>query len=197
MKKDLLGQLFESEAKVRLLRLFLASPYNLFSLRELGQKTKTNTRSIAKELRTLRRVNFVRGKVIREAGKKKKKRVFFANPSFSVFSELQQLFARTSPDIHEDLRRRIRRLGRIQLAVAGGIFTGNEDAKADLLLVGPAINKRKVGSFIGDLEAELGRGINCVMLDLKEFQYRYNLYDRFLRDMLHPGNIRLIDRIKL
>ena len=91
----------------------------------------------------------------------------------------------------------VRRLGNIKLLVLSGVFTADDASRVDLLIVGDKINQRKFNNFLKDLEAEVGKELNCAVMTSKEFNYRYDMYDRFVRDLLTGKNEVLINRVNL
>jgi len=74
---------------------------------------------------------------------------------------------------------------------------GQGVSRADLLIVGDNINQRKLNTFIKKLEAEAGMEIRCVAMTTEEFNYRYDMYDRFIRDLLNEKGEFLINRLRL
>ena len=55
----------------------------------------------------------------------------------------------------------------------------------------------KLQTFIRSLEAEAGTDINCVVMTTEEFNYRYDMYDRFIRDLLNDKCEFLINKLDL
>ncbi|MBX4190084.1 hypothetical protein KW791_02195, partial [Candidatus Parcubacteria bacterium] len=112
---------------------------------------------------------------------------FILNFAFEYFSELQSLMLKPSPQEKERMTNRISNLGRIRLAVISGIFlTGaepiqNYDCPADLFIVGDDIDRKKLRVFLATLEAETGTEIKFTLMDKEEFDYRYGMFDRFVR----------------
>jgi hypothetical protein len=132
----------------------------------------------------------------------KKNRVFYSlNPGFEFFSELKSLILKSSPDEKDKLVKRILGLGKIKLAIISGIFiTENSgidlyDTVADLFIVGDDINKKKLKSFLTSLEAEIGKDIKFTLMDKDEFQYRYGMFDRFIRVLLEGPHEKIINKL--
>jgi len=92
---------------------------------------------------------------------------------------------------------RIKRVGSIKLLVLAGVFAGNEASKADLLIVGDRLNQKKLTNLIKDLEIEAGKELNCAVLTTNEFIYRYDMYDRFVRDLIENRSEVLIKKLNL
>lgn len=124
------------------------------------------------------------------------------NPDFEFFSELKSIMLKASSSEKERLTRQISKLGRIKLAVISGIFLDSPNANvelnnamADLLIVGDDINKKKLSAFLKQLEAEVGSEIRFGIMDKEEFDYRYTMFDRFVRMLLEGPHEKIINRI--
>ena len=94
-------------------------------------------------------------------------------------------------------------LGRVKLAVTSGIFmTGNNgldffDTVADLFIVGDDISKNRLRTFLTALEAEVGKEIKFSVMEKEEFQYRYAMFDRFIRVLFESPHEKLINKLGL
>ena len=144
-----------------------------------------------KHLKGLKEIKFVDQKTI------KGRHVFKTNPNFYFYDELKELVFKANPASKEKLIKRISLLGKIKLAVISGIFLNFDNARADLMVVGDDIKPAKFNKFLKDLEAEVGKEINCALMAVKEFYYRYNMYDRFVRDILDFKHEKLINKLKI
>lgn len=202
--KGVLDQLFESQAKVKLLRFFFRNIENVFEPKEIFKKLRSNTSFIRQEIKKLEKLGLLKQKKAwltfekkRGGIRKELKKVFYIDPSFDFFDELRRLVLKSAVTSKSDLADNARKVGNIRLLVLTGVFTGDETAKADLLIVGDKINQRKLSSFIKDLEAEVGKEVNCAVLTTKEFNYRYDMYDRFVRDLLNTKCEILIRKLEL
>ncbi|MBI2674645.1 MAG: hypothetical protein HYX22_02840, partial [Candidatus Yanofskybacteria bacterium] len=88
-------------------------------------------------------------------------------------------------------------------AVTSGIFlaenTGSDlyDTVADLFIVGDDISKNKLRAFLTALEAEVGKEIKFTLMDKEEFQYRYGMFDRFIRVLLEGPHEKIINKLGL
>ncbi len=128
---------------------------------------------------------------------------FSLNPNFEFFSELRSLILKSSAGEKEKLINKVTNLGRIRLAVISGIFLSDPDsinqydAPADLFIVGDEINRAKLRNFLGSLEAEIGTEIKFTLMDKEEFDYRYNMFDRFVRVLLEGPHEKIVNKIGL
>jgi hypothetical protein len=85
--------------------------------------------------------------------------------------------------------------GKIKLIIASGIFARQNDARLDLLIVGDDINENKLDRIIGSLETDIGRYLTYSSLTMTDFNYRLDLHDRLIRDVIDFDHIVLTDKI--
>jgi len=129
------------------------------------------------------------------------KTVYYLNPEFEFFGELKGLILKSSPTEKDKMVKKILGLGRVKLAVTSGIFmTGNNgldffDTVADLFIVGDDISKNRLRTFLTALEAEVGKEIKFTLMDKDEFQYRYGMFDRFIRVLLEGPHEKIINKL--
>lgn len=129
--------------------------------------------------------------------------IYSLNPAFELFEELKSLILKSSPGEKNDMVKRISSLGRVRLAVVSGIFMNTNsgadiyESPADLFIVGDDISKRKLKSFLASLEADIGKEIKFSLMDKDEFQYRYGMFDRFIRVLLEGPHEKIINKLGL
>lgn len=112
--------------------------------------------------------------------------------------ELQALVLKASPvEAPPRFTRDLKKIGRIRLALMSGSFIGVDEARVDLLVVGENIKLAKLFAFIRDREIELGRELRYVILSPDEFSYRYEMFDRFLKDILDSPHQKLINTLRI
>ena len=189
--KGILEQLFESQAKVKLMKFFCRNSAGSFQLREIFKMLRMNPRNIRHELGKLGKLNFI------DSRKKQGRIVYSLNGNFDFLKELKDLVLKSTISSKDELINNVRKIGNIKLLVLAGIFRGREGDEADLLIVGDKINQRKFSTFLKDLEAEVGKELNCALMSAKEFNYRYDMYDRFVRDLISENSDVLINKLNL
>jgi hypothetical protein len=146
---------------------------------------------VKKHLKNLAEIRFIIQK--NTAGKKTSR----VNKNFDFYTELKELIAKTSPASKEKILKRLKSLGKIKLILLAGVFVNSDNSQADLLVVGNNIKLSKFNKFINDLEAEVGKEINYALMTTKEFNYRYDMYDRFIRDLLDLKHEKLINKLRI
>ncbi len=191
MSKEILEQLFDSPVKVRLLKLFLRNPEQSFEMGEITRRIRADSSSCKTQLNKLESIRFI---LSRAKGNKKS---YTVNCAFDFYNELRILVLKSSPASKEKILSRIKGLGRINLVILSGVFVDAENARADLMVVGDNINQNRMNVFFKDLEAEVGREIDYVVLTTEEFKYRYDMFDRFIRDVLEKPHEKLVNRLKI
>ena len=183
--------LFDSPVRARILKMFLYAPERDFGIKIISKILNVKTALINKHLKTLSEIKFLKTKTI--GGKK----FFRVNSGFNSYNELKELILRINPASKEKILKQIMSLGKIKLAVISGVFMNFENARADLMVVGDKIKLNKFNKFLRNLEAETGKEINYALMTAEEFQYRYGMYDRFVRDLLEFKHEKLINKLKI
>lgn len=210
---NILSILFESVAKVRLLRLFMQNSDRQFTLPEIKQLTQITSRSLVRDLHKLVKVGLVKEKIgvvheekketppskKKKSSKQKNKKVAFyiVDTQFPVFDELYALIIKSSVASRKKLLSYIKRLGKIKLVILSGIFLNDDTSRLDLMIVGDDIKKRSLEKFLVVTESELGKNLRYSIMDTEEFRYRMNMYDRFLRDLLEHDHEKLINKFNI
>jgi len=191
MAKEILEQLFDSPIKVKLLKLFLRNPEEYFELKEIVKKTRVDRTSCRRQINKLKDINFIKSKF--KSGKK----LYSLNYTFDFYNELRTLVLKSSPASKNKILNRLKNIGRIKLVLLSGIFVNSENSRADLLIVGDGIKNKNLTNFLKDLESEVGKEINYVVLTTADFKYRYDMFDRFIRDILEKPHEKLINKLKI
>ena len=215
--EHILEKLFESVAKVRLLRLFSRNPEIQFSFFEVVKRSQLRPIQVRKELKKLLKLGILKTKTvplkyeIKKKGRSRKKppkiiiktkrtKVFFANPDFKLLPELRDLMSKASVASRSKLLRQVKSLGNVKLCILAGVLlesNGGDNSRVDLVVVGDRIKRKRLDSFLSQLESELGKSLRYTLMDTDEFRYRLDMYDRFLRDILEYKHEKLINRLRV
>ena len=184
----MLEQLFGSHTRVKLLRFFFRKPEEPHFVRELTRAIGQRINSVRRELLRLERI----GLLTSEARGQKK--YFRVNEAYTLYPELKALLLKSHLTIESDLVSKLKKLGRVSYVCLTGFFTGNTEAKTDLLLVGQ-LNRKRLEPIMRALQKGFAQDINYTVMSKKEFLYRNSLTDRFLYDILEHKKIVLFDRL--
>jgi hypothetical protein len=93
----------------------------------------------------------------------------------------------------EMVAKSIKPLAKWSLVILTGIFTEDFNSDVDVLLVGKDIQKAKLDTQMLALQAEVGVDLRYAVLSPDEYEYRYQMFDKFVRDVLSSKHIRIID----
>lgn len=203
---ELLSRLLGGIDRVKIMRLFLHNEDIIFSLHDIVERTKSKGAIARKELTALVGIGFLEKKktktyVSNGAGKKSSSKmkeviVFKLNPAFPHTQALKDLLFDFQSLDKKELASRFKMIGRIKLFIVSGIFIGETKSRVDILIVGESIKKQKAENVIKVLSAELGREVVYAIMDGEEYEYRYKMYDKFLRDILDMPHEAVIDKIR-
>jgi hypothetical protein len=189
---EILGELFGSEARVKIIRLFLFNSEALYTVRDVSSRTDTRGERVRTVLSKLLKTGLIRKKL---ASRKIKETVYFLDQKFPHIAILSDLMATVSLKIDDRLIARFKSVGKTKLIIASGIFVRRNDAQLDLLIVGDDINESRLTRIIGSLETDIGRDLTYSSLTTTDFKYRLDLHDRLIRDVIDFPYIVLVDRI--
>ena len=196
----MLEHIFGSNARVALLRIFLNNPDKFFFVRQLTRTLKMHLNSIRRELTNLEQIGIIRlhtkEDLEKEAGKKLKdnKKYYKLNNSFIFTDELRSILIKAHIILEQDLATKVEKLGGAKLFLLSGVFVGRKDAPADLLIVGK-VGKIKLAKLISSFESELDCEINYTIITLDDFNYRLDVADKFIYDLLENKNFIVCDKI--
>ncbi|MDX1535789.1 MAG: hypothetical protein R3346_03455 [Candidatus Spechtbacterales bacterium] len=191
MSQPVLEKLFDSSAKLRLLKLFLRNPDDAFTIREIRKRTLLKSDSVRKQIKKLDDIQLVNS-----AKRKSGEKSYYLNKNFVFLNELQNLILGSSPADQKKMAKKLRSVGRIKLALVSGIFLQPEKkTRTDLLVVADKLDQRKFKTFMKNLQAEAGTEINYSVMTAEEFDYRRKMFDRFILDTLEKPHKKLINKI--
>lgn len=193
--------LFGSALRVRLLRALILSN-EARDIDYFAQLLQVQKDELRKELRYLLKAKYIKEKSIwmivppKKAGAKvdKKRAVGYALVTHFPYRDgLRTLLMQDEALSPEVLARQLKPLGKWTLVLLTGVFTRDFDSDVDMLLVGTGVDKAKLESMVLALQAEIGVELRYAVLSPDEYEYRYQMFDKFVRDVLDSEHIRPID----
>lgn len=189
----MLKSLFTSNARVKLLNLFLDNLESEFFVRELTRILSEQINSVRRELENLKNMGMLVSRT------KSRKKYYRVNPDFIILPELVSLFKKVrggeETSRQDQLTDKISSLGEISVLVYTGAFIGKQ-SEADLLIVGDNLKKDAIAEVL-DTEREEGEPIRYATLTTEDFLYRHKYNDRFITDIIsRPENIIAINKLK-
>jgi len=207
----MIDQLFGSKTRVKLLKLFYSNPNRSFYVREITRKIDEQINSVRRELANLLSIGII------TSDDSKNKVYYEVNQDFEMYNPLATIFggkpapkskkgskkkgkAEPTPVVEEaeltDDQKEIVAIGNVEIALLTGQFTRDESAGIDLVIVGN-VNETNTEKYIKALEKKEGKDIRYVVMDLKEFEYRKQVKDRFINGLFMSKYQVLIDKHKI
>lgn len=186
---EVLENLFGSRARTRVLRFFLLNPDRDYSVAETARRNMLKISDARREINNFKKIKF-----ISEKTKKGKKR-YRLNVNFAFYPELKNLMVKSNIYPQCESLGKIKNIGSVKLAMISGIFLNYPKSKADMILAADNINRRKLNNLISNIEAELGKEIEYVLMSGEELKYRINMMDRFLLDFIKDPHDEIINKV--
>lgn len=185
MSIDVLGILFDSPARVKIMRLFILNPKETMPTAEVAKRSNVSSAVARKELGLLLRAGFVQ--------KKGTRATWGYNTKFEFTDSLKKLLFGPEFVSPVDLAKRFRKTGKIKGLVLSGIFNHDTNARLDLLIVGDKLKKPVLDRTIRALEAEIGKELAYAAFETDEFMYRMRMYDKLVRDVIDFPHQKVIN----
>ncbi len=183
----MLSTLFGSEARVRVLALFMMHSASEFYLREIAQRTGLPVRAVE------RTVNSLTGIGLLQRQRRGNSVYFSVNRDYPILPELKALFLKTV-GLGDRLREALALADKVDIAFIFGSYAKNQEEIAsdvDLFVVGQ-VSSRRLSATLADLEREIGREFNATAFTADELRARVRDGDHFTRAVLAGPKIFLI-----
>lgn len=186
---NILTVLLGSKARVRLLRFFLLNTDMELSAPEIAKRLMVTPKALRKELTVLTRIEFLLTK------KTKGVKLFRANTDFVFRRELITLLERATIAPECKGLTKLQKMGDVRVILISGVFINFTKARVDLFIVANDISRVRLAKIIHELEAEIGREIQYMLLSADELKYRLNMTDRFLQDFLSDPHETVVNTV--
>jgi len=202
---DILGKLFGSPARVKILRLFLFNEGDNFENIDIAKRARVSTLSVRTETLMMEKIGLIKRRVFyievtRGKGKnrknvKKKVHGWTLNPKFTYLTALRNFLLTATPLKGNHIVKKLNTAGRPKLIVIAGAFIQNFDSDVDLLVVGDSMHEGKLERVVRDIESEIGKELQFALFSTKDFQYRMNIYDKLLRNIFDYPHQTVLNRL--
>jgi len=201
---DVLSTIFGSEARVKIMRLFLFNSEEIFDFLSIAKKSQVNKNIVRRETKILENAGLILKKsyikiIQKKKGKKiinKKQKIqgYSLNQEFAYITALQQLLIKTKTLEGGEIVKRLGRAGKLKLVIVAGVFTQDKDSRVDMFVVGNNLKKSVLNNVVKSIEAELGKELVYVCFETTDYQYRLSMYDKLIRDVLDYPHQVLLDK---
>lgn len=188
-----LSDLIISKVRVKLLKIFLGNPSEMYYVRQLTRLTKEEINAIRRELEHLQDVGLLQSE-------KRGNRLYYSiRKSYALYPELTNLVSKSTGAGRYIIKNRSK-LGFVKYAFLSQKIIRNlqRDAEdVDLMIVGKIIMPQMT-VMVKALEKMLNTEINYSCMTEEEFSYRKSHKDPFIVKVLMQPRVMLIgDEIQL
>ena len=186
-----LEKLFGSKTRTKLLNLFFGNPERSFYVREMTRVIEEQINSVRRELLNLEGIGIIKNetydnKVYYSANMKHP----FSKPLVMLFSTRSDVIVDVAvkPTVWEEYVRSVKNY--LDCLIVTNRLPGQEGV--DLLIVGDDKTK-KLTHWAEVVEKKEGKPLNYVIMSRDDFQYRLNVKDRFVSEVLEMSILEKID----
>ena len=184
----MLEKLFGSRLRAKAIGWLFTHPDDHFFVRQLSERLGEDSTNLSRELAKLEKLGFLTSCV---EGRQK---YYQANKRSPMFEELKGLAVKTT-GLADHLRKALQPLTKqIRVAFIHGSFARREataESDVDLILVG-SLSSRDAAACLSRTGTKLGREVNYVVYDPKEFQRKAKERHHFITEILKAPKIYLI-----
>lgn len=197
-KADFLTQLIDP-TRAKILRLFVMYDTERFTQTEIARRTSVSPRIVASEVSALTAMGVV--KEMPGEGKNERERKvgthYLFDERFKYANVLSTFVHEVSPERFQDVEKALKGAGRLTAIVLSGIFTGDLNRPADLIIVGDYVNDKRLEKAVKSFEPKYGREIRYAVFSTPEFRYRLTIHDKLVRDTLDYPHRLLLNKNNL
>lgn len=183
----MLTNLFSSQARVSILKLFLFNPKNSYYQRQIATLTQQPIQGVQREVAKLSRLGLIERTV-------QGNRIYYqVNPQCPIYPELKRLFFKTV-GIAEVLREHLKTKNTIQVAFIYGSYAQDKEnvsSDIDLMVIG-SISGKELSGLLVPSKKELSREINYAVFPQAEFKKKLEAKDHFLTSVFKDQKIFII-----
>lgn len=183
----MLEDFITSKSRVRVLNIFLVSPFDMYHVRELVRRTNDEINAVRREL------FFLENKGILTKEKRANRVYYYLDKTYPHYYDLLRLSAKMVGLGGEIVKNRAK-LGKIKYAFISGKFVRKLEKspeEVDLLIVGTVVLP-EIALIVRNEEAKLGREINYTVMTEEEFDFRKDRKDPFIEKILAGSRIMLL-----
>ena len=178
MKQDAIEILFNDESLVRILRHLLVNNKEALTVKKLSADLKLQARVISKIMTRLAKAELVK-KSKRKAGM-----TYRLNLDSELVKPLRELLQFNIADAKKDLKKSFKSAGKVKALILSGVLTDTERSQVDVLIVGDKLKVAEVRKHLRQLGYKTGHDLRYMQLTAEEYNYRKEMNDRILRNMI-------------
>lgn len=181
------ADLITSKSRIKLLNVFLASPLEMYHVRELVRRTNDEINAVRREL------SFLEKKGILTKEQRANRLYYSLSKNYPFYFDLLRLGVKSVGLGFEILKNRAK-LGRIKYTMFSGRFARRvkkDPNDVDLLVVGTIVLP-ELALLVRNEEKRLNTEINYTAMSEEEFDFRKKKHDPFIYSILAFSRVMLI-----
>ena len=191
-----------------MLKVFYQYPERAFYVRELQRLLDTQINAIRRELETLIKCDIIAEQDQLEVDKKKTsveiakdaskagsklRKYYQLNTKSLLYEEMHSLLLKSRALAEQQLIEEIKdKAGDIKLLLLTARFTGDTEAKRDILIVGN-LKDRNLSKIVSQHEKDYNAEIRYTTMSPEEFLDRRHVLDKFLFSLFEGRHIKVVD----
>jgi DNA-binding transcriptional regulator YhcF (GntR family) len=196
----MLEHLFGSKTRLKLLRLWFQEPDQLYYVRELGRILDVQINGIRREIEALLEAGIIEEREFQEIPTDGKsgaslRKYYGLNRSSMIYGELRALIMKEQA-VHEQafIMDITKKVSGIELLLISGMFTGDDAAPTDLLVVG-SFNTSALDQLIKSYESDHRATVRYTAMTEEEFVDRRHMMDKFIFSLFDADHVVVVDQI--
>lgn len=188
-----LSDFMVSKVRVKLLKVFLQEPTEMFYVRQLTRLTGEEINAIRRELDRMQQSGMLKSE------HRGNRLYYYFKSTYQFYPELISLVAK-STGLGKQIIKNKAKLGKIKFAMVNGRFVKNlphQPEEVDLLVIGKVVMPQ-LSVLVRTYEAKTKREVNYTVMTEEELSYRKSRRDPFILNILSGSRLMLIgDEIEL
>lgn len=185
----MIEHLFGSRTRVKLLRLFMTSTQKAFFVREITRLTDEHINSVRRELLHLERISLI------TTFDQDRKKYYKVNQHALLFPELKSMVMKSRFSGHTDFLEQLQKTGKMYYLALSGLFVEEVGSPTDIFIVGD-IDRVALQKVLDNFQSSFEREIYYTILPLEEYQYRQEVGDKFLIDIMSSKKSVVVDLLE-
>src|SRR5581483_11981455 len=183
----MLEDLITSKTRVKILKVLLSDPNNMFHVREIVRRVHEEINAVRRELMLLEK----RGILKKEP--RANRVYYFLDKNYPFYYDLVKLYSK-SEGLGADIIKNRVKLGKIKYAMLSGKFARrlpkNPD-DVDLMVVGTVVVP-ELSLVVRKEEEKTGGEINYTVMTEDEFNFRKKRRDPFIASIIYGSHVMLL-----
>lgn len=183
----MLADFITSKSRIKVLHVFLGTPYEMFHVRELVRRTGDEINAVRREL------SFLESHGVLDKERRANRVYYFLSKNYPFYFDLLRIAAKTTGLGSEVIKNRAK-LGKIKYAFLSGRFVRRLDKHpedVDFLLVGTIVLP-EIAVLVRNEEARLSVEINYTVMTEEEFDFRKSRHDPFIEKVIAGSRVMLL-----